>query len=147
MTIDPGVCDRALREEALRPKDRRATLVNRGVILNRAGEYRRAIDDFDSALAERPDLGEALLNRGNALFMLGRLDAALSDYEAAIASGFERVHVAWYNIGLVRAAKSDADGARAAFCMSLRILPDFAPARAKLGEDAATCAAPDDDVD
>ena len=88
--------------------------------------------DFDAALAGDPALAEALLNRGNSYFLLKRHGEALADYEAALAAGLKKAHVAWYNIGLVRAAQKDTTGAADAYRKSLSIKPDFAPAVEKL---------------
>lgn len=129
---DSDSCDTALRSSNLTKKDERATFVNRGIILNRAGKYDEAIKDFDRALAGKGDLAEALLNRGNSYFLKGQLDQALDDYEASIEAGLQKVHFAWYNIGLVRGARKDWQGAIVAFEKALEANPGYTPAQEKL---------------
>ena len=128
---DPAECDRALSEEALSARDRRATLVNRGIILNRAGRYAEAVADFDAALKSRPGLPEASLNRGNARFFQKDYDGALADYRAALANGLRTPAVAWYNIGLALEATGDRAGAAAAYDEALRLDPGLASAARK----------------
>ena len=129
---DVRTCDAALRKGDLSVRDRRATRVNRGIILNRQGAYDEAISDFDAALSGNPDLSEALLNRVNSYFLKKDFDRALMDYQAALDAGLRKSHVAWYNIGLVRAARKDTPGAVEAYRKALEAAPDFAPAREKL---------------
>jgi tetratricopeptide (TPR) repeat protein len=57
---------------------------NRGVALMRLARPADALVDFDSALAVRPDLSEALCNRGNTLLALGRVAEALADYDRSL---------------------------------------------------------------
>lgn len=126
-------CDAALAGQALTKRDRLATLVNRGIIHNRAGRLSEALADFDKALEGDGALGEAFLNRGNAQFLAGRYDLAIADYEESLDTDLSKPWVAWYNIGLARAALKDARGARTAYERALAINPDFGPARKKLG--------------
>ena len=126
-------CDEALRNGGLTSRDKLATYVNRGIILNRAGRLDEAMDDFDTALSRNDDLAEALLNRGNTYYLMRRYDEAISDYEASLRSGLGKAHVAWYNIGLAQEAKKDDIKAKEAYRMALEINPYFGPAQAKLG--------------
>lgn len=128
-------CDAALRGPPLTRRDRLATLVNRGIVLNRAGRLSEALDDFNEAIAGDGALGEAYLNRGNAQFLGGRYDLAVADYEKSLDTDISKPWVAWYNIGLAREAQKDARAARTAYERALEINPDFGPARKKLGLD------------
>ncbi len=125
-------CDKALREAGLTKRDRIATLVNRGIILNRAGRFDEALADFGKALDSDAGLAEAYLNRGNTYFLMRRYDEAIVDYERSLDNGLGKSHVAWYNIGLAHEAKKDAVKAREAYRTSLSIAPDFGPAQKKL---------------
>ena len=55
--------------------------------LSELGRNNAALDNYDRALAVRPDDAEALYNRGNTLHKLGRLEQALESYERALAVG------------------------------------------------------------
>lgn len=57
-------CTRALDEEALSPRDRAATLVNRGILNMVGGHDVDADADFNSALAIDENLADAWLNKG-----------------------------------------------------------------------------------
>lgn len=129
---DASACDAALKTQSMTERDRVATYVNRGVVLNRAGSLDDALGDFNRAIAQDGDLAEAFLNRGNTYYLMRRYDEAIADYEAALGFDLEKAHVAWYNIGLAREAKKDAIGARDAYRTSLSINPDFGPAQKKL---------------
>lgn len=126
-------CDDAL-EDGLIERDHVATLVNRGIILNRAGRYSAAIADFDAALKRDGRLAEAWLNRGNSMLLTRRADDAIFDYERALEFGLRQAHLAWYNIGLAHEAKGDAAKARGAYAKSIEIAPGFELARRKLAE-------------
>lgn len=126
-------CDAALRGQTLTKRDRLATLVNRGIVLNRAGRLDDALADFNAALEKDPSLGEAWLNRGNAQYLRGQYDLAIADYEKSLETDLSKPWVAWYNIGLAREALKDARGARTAYERALEINPDFSLAKEKLG--------------
>ncbi len=126
-------CDAALRGQTLTKRDRLATLVNRGIVLNRAGRLDDALADFNAALEKDPTLGEAWLNRGNTQYLRGRYDLAIADYEKSLETNISKPWVAWYNIGLAREALKDARGARTAYERALAINPGFSLAKEKLG--------------
>lgn len=126
-------CDEALKAGALTERDRLATYVNRGVILNRAGRLDEALDDFDQALAKDGDLAEAYLNRGNTYYLMRRYDDAIADYRSSLDYDLAKAHVAWYNIGLAYEAQNDTAKAKSAYQTSLELNPDFGPAQAKIG--------------
>ena len=130
---DADVCDNALKGGAMTARDRIATLVNRGIILNRQGRLDEALADFDKALEKNGELAEAFLNRGNTYYLMRRYDEAIEDYRASLRHDLKQPHVAWYNIGLAQQAKKDDVKAKEAYRMALEIDPDFGPARKKLG--------------
>jgi len=125
-------CELALREAGLNYRDRLATLVNQGIILNRAGSLDEALASFDQALRAEQNLPEAWLNRGNTLYLRGDALGAIAHYEAALAHGLERAHIAWYNIGLVHESQSDRQTASSAFAEALALNPGFTLAEEKL---------------
>ena len=129
---DTTYCDIALTNGATTRADRKKTLVNRGVIYNRAGALDKAIADFNAALDIDDDLAEAFLNRGNSYFLMSRFDDALADYHRALELDVSKPWAAWYNIGLVYAAKKQPDKAREAYEKALEINPNFTLARDKV---------------
>lgn len=89
-------CDRALNEEALSPRDRVATHVNRGVLyLNRAN-LRAANSDFDAALAMDPNEPEAWLNKAVGHAKFGRTTDALPLVEKALQLNTRRPALAYF---------------------------------------------------
>lgn len=132
LTHDTGNCDAALKGGDLMRSDEKKTLVNRGVILNRAGAFEDARADFDAAIAIDDSLAEAYLNRGNSFYLAKRFDAALVDYDRALALAITKPWAAWYNIGLVYEATKKPDMAREAFQNALNANPEFTQAQQKL---------------
>lgn len=89
-------CTRALNEEALSPRDRVATLVNRGILhLNRAN-LRAADADFDAALAMDPNEAEAWLNKAVGHAKFGRTTDALPLAEKALSLNTRRPALAYF---------------------------------------------------
>jgi len=129
---DTQPCNKAIADIATTRKDKRKTLVNRGIIHNRNLDIEAALNDFNQALEEDPNLAEAYLNRGNSWFLAGRLNDALADYKKALARDVSKPWIAWYNIGLVHDARNNEEKARAAYEKALALNPDFTLARAKL---------------
>lgn len=132
-STDADDCDRALGGSQS-DRDRIATLVNRGVIYNRAGRYDDAIRDFDAALARDSVTPEAWLNRGNSWLLQNKPDASIADYQKALDNGLAEPHVAWHNIGLAYYSKADLVKARRAFRKALEIAPGFQDSEDKLAE-------------
>src|SRR4051812_35355111 len=90
-------CGRALDQEALTPKDRASTYINRGVILVQRKAFTEAIADFDQALRLQPRMGEAYLNRGAAKLGLRHYAEALPDLDRAIDLGASQPEKAWFD--------------------------------------------------
>jgi tetratricopeptide (TPR) repeat protein len=108
-------CDDALRQEALAQDEFVATLVNRGILKSRLGDFDGAISDYDSALSHDPDQAEAYLNKGFALLNLSDSgQAAKPLFDTALAKKTRRPELAYYGRGVanemtgaVRAAYQD----------------------------------------
>ena len=114
------VCTAALRDRSLTPRERGATLVNRGIVAYHARKFGAAIADYDAALAVVPGLTEALIDKGVALVEAGRDAEAVPVLTAAIAEAPPRLEVALYaramaneTIGATRAAYDDYSRAAA----------------------------------
>ncbi len=132
LSENTGPCDVALDDRATSRTDRKKTLVNRGVIYNRRGDYNDALADFNAAIEIDDDLAEAYVNRGNTWFYAGRLDDAMADYEKALALDVAKPWAAWYNIGLVHDAREEPQAAQAAYRKSLELNPNFGLALQKV---------------
>ena len=76
-------CSEAL-DQVLTPKDRAATLVNRGILQMRKGDQVAASADYDAAIAIRPDLTEAYVNYGASLIRQKKYDEALKALNTAL---------------------------------------------------------------
>ncbi len=100
---------------------------HRGLAYAALGEYRKAIADFDQAIAMDPKSAALRVNRGNAYRDSGELDKALRDYNAALERDPRNV-IALNNRGLIFSAKGDYDQAMLDFSAAIRIRPDFAEA-------------------
>ena len=129
---DTRPCDAAISDRNTLRNDLKKTYVNRGVILNRRGDYTEALADFNRALDLDDELAEAYLNRGNTWLYASRYDDALADYEKALALDVAKPWAAWYNIGLVHDARKEPGKAQDAYRQSLALKPDFYLAQAKL---------------
>ncbi len=126
-----SACNRALDEADLSRADRVATLVNRGILYNRSRQFASAIADFDLALRQDPDSGEAYLNRGNSKFFQSQFDAALADYDDAIRLGTREPHAAYFNRGLVKEAQGFKREALDDYRQALTLKPDFSQAQGR----------------
>ena len=123
-------CDEALKTDALSPRDRAATYVNRGILRLRDRSFERAVADFDSALRLNPRLGEALVNRGAARIGQKRYREALADLERGSALGSSEPEKAWFNRGLAHEGLGDLKAAYRAYQQAAALKPDWeAPKR------------------
>lgn len=59
------------------------SLVTSGNDLYGAGEYDKALEAYEKALAEQPDAGEIFFDKGNAFFKKGEFDKARDAYQSA----------------------------------------------------------------
>ncbi len=129
---DTNPCDDALDDNSMSRSDRKKTLVNRGIILNREGDVGAAISDFNKALDIDGSLGEAYLNRGNSYYLMRRYDEALADYQQSLETDLTKPWAAWYNIGLAYDAQKMSEKAKEAYQTALDLNPNFSQARQKL---------------
>jgi tetratricopeptide (TPR) repeat protein len=93
-------CTRALQEEALNPRDRAATLVNRGILQMIVRHDRDADADFDAALAIDRDLPDAWLNKGFLRLREGDGREALPLLQEGISRNPERQALALFARGV-----------------------------------------------
>jgi tetratricopeptide (TPR) repeat protein len=93
-------CTRALQEEGLAPRDRAATLVNRGIIKMYQGKDVDADADFDAALAMNRNLADAWLNKGFLRIRNGDGREALPLLQEGISRSPERQALAIFARGV-----------------------------------------------
>lgn len=127
-------CDEALNYTALTPRDRAATLANRGIILMSLEEFQRAIQDYTTALALKPEFGELNVNIGNIYYLGKSYDKAVAEYTTAIEKQSSRIQIAYMNRGMAyenlgRLAEAEAD-----MLMALQIAPEWEAAKKQLDE-------------
>lgn len=67
-----------------------ALYFNRGVVLQKKGNYQAAIQDYDQAIAIDPSNAKSYYNRAIAKMALSQGDEALKDLEIAFRLGFEQ---------------------------------------------------------
>jgi tetratricopeptide (TPR) repeat protein len=125
-------CTYALEQTSLRPRDKVATLVNRGILYNALEEYDKAIRDYDKAYKISPNIAEIHINRGNMLFMSQFFDRAVEEYTKALELEFSKQHVAFYNRGLAYEKMGDASKAEADYRRALELMPEWSRAKTKL---------------
>ena len=77
-------CDALIDSGKLSGKGLGAAYNNRGTAFRRLGDPRRAIEDFDRAIALIPDYANIYNNRGYAYSNLGEYRKAIGDYSQAI---------------------------------------------------------------
>jgi hypothetical protein len=111
-----------------------------GRVATRAKQYDAARAEFTRAVEALPTDARARGERGYAALLAGDLDAASEDLEAARALGAlpEVEAQIWFNLGLVREKKGEAEAARAAFANADAILPSAAAAAKLVGKSRCT---------
>jgi tetratricopeptide (TPR) repeat protein len=127
-----ALCERALANDQLTPRDKAATLVNRGIIYNAARQLDLAIADFNAALAIDPNLAEAYLNRGNAHLFRRQFPEAYADYSKAIDLKISNLDYAHYNRALASEMMGKLDDAKSDLTAALAITPNFKAASDRL---------------
>jgi len=109
-----------------------AFYANRGNALQKLGQSKAAVADYDKAVSLQPDYAQAYNNRGSALQDLGQLEAALASYDKsiALAPGYAQ---AYSNRGSVLQDLKLFDDAIASFDKAIALEPDFADAHNNRG--------------
>jgi tetratricopeptide (TPR) repeat protein len=100
-------CTRSLDQEALMPRDRAATLVNRGILLMARRSDAAADSDFDAALAMDSRLSDAWLNKGFLRLREGDGRDALPLLQRGIDTGPRRQALAIFARGVAHEQMGD----------------------------------------
>lgn len=127
------ICQKALDHEQLSPRDRAATLVNRGILYMREGDYKRALSDYEYGLKLRPSLLEAKINIGAALYGMKRYDEAMDALNEGLKTdSIEARAVGLYNRALIWERRGDARAAYFDYKEALDLVPTFTQAAKEL---------------
>src|SRR3954447_26685166 len=100
---------------------------NRGIAHARAGDFDRAIADFDQAVRLNPSYTRAYVSRGNAQLAKRDFDRAIASFDQAIRLD-PRNAATLTGRGSALAAKGEHDRAIADFDSALKIDPNYGPA-------------------
>lgn len=118
-------CTAALATTDLSPRDRAATLINRGVIQLGRRDYDAAIADFNRGIEARPQLGEGYLNRGATYIALNRFQEALADINKGMTLGISAPHIGYYDRAIANEALGNTRAAYDDYRQALTLAPDF----------------------
>lgn len=126
------VCDNALKFETLTRNDRVSTLINRGILHMRTGNYRYSMNDYETAIRLSPDKAEAYLNMGANYIYQEEYDLAKEVLDKAINLGTDDLFAAYYNRGIANERIGDITSAYWDFRKSLDLNPEFEIAERQL---------------
>jgi len=103
-----------------------------------AGEFEKAIEEFDKVIRLAPDRSEAYYKRGKSAEELGRLDSAVADYEQTVR--LDPNHApAYTGLALVYFDQGEYAQARQYYTEATRVDPTYVPAYANMAWLLATC--------
>lgn len=104
---------------------------NLGIVLERQGNFREALDHYLETLRIEPYAADAHFNIANVYFQQGELEKAVHHYSEAlrIRPDYDKAH---NGLGVVLAAERNLDAAISHFAEALRINPDLQEARHNL---------------
>jgi tetratricopeptide (TPR) repeat protein len=125
-------CDSALFGMSPSNRDYAGTLVNRGVVYLWHGRYNRAVEDFDSAIAVNPNVGEAYVNRGAARIALRQYTQGIADIDRGLPLGSEEPEKAYYNRGLAHEGLDDETAAYHDYMKAAELKPAWAAPKLEL---------------
>ena len=115
---------RAIEDGSLTRLGLALTFHNRGVAFHELGDYRRAIEDYDTGLRYQPsDAHVDYTNRGRAYVELNQHQQAIADYTTALSlnAGFAEAH---FERGLAYEAVGDPARAAQDFAQALALDPN-----------------------
>ena len=133
-TRDLENCDSALSRGAMSPRDRAATLTNRGIIQMALGRHAPALEDFNAALSLRPDFGEVHVNMGNIYFLEQDYASAVGQYSSAIDKQTTKAHIAHINRGMAYERIGNLDQAEADYRAAMALVPGSALPQVRLDQ-------------
>lgn len=118
-------CTMAIETQAMGPRDRAGTFVNRGILKLRRASYDDARADFANALRLEPNLGEAYVNWGASLIAEQKYAEGLSEIDRGMALGVDEPEKAWYNRAIAYEAMGDPKNAYLAYQQAIALAPEW----------------------
>jgi tetratricopeptide (TPR) repeat protein len=100
---------------------------NRGIAFDRAGQFNKAIEDYDKAIALFPSHFEAYNNRGMAFEKIDQLNRALEDFGSAIAVN-PSYYQAYYNRAIIFERIGQYDRAIEDYDRTIALNPSYSEA-------------------
>ena len=125
-------CTVALEQEAMTPKDRAATHVNRGVIHTNRKAWSAALEDFRDAQEINPTLGEAHVSEGVVHAYQQRYPDAIAAIDRGLSLRLAEPEKAYFNRGVARLGMNDVRGAYADYKKAAELKPDWPLAQERL---------------
>jgi tetratricopeptide (TPR) repeat protein len=119
------VCDIALQQGGLDPRDEAGTRINRGVIELGRHDYDHARADFDHAIASLPKQGEGWANRGAVDVAQSRYQDAVADIDKALALGVDQPAKSWFNRAIADEAMDDEKSAYIDYSKAATLAPKW----------------------
>jgi tetratricopeptide (TPR) repeat protein len=104
----------------------------RGDLLAARMQFDKAIDDYTKAIGGSPDT-RYYLNRGLIYMLQEKYDPARADFEKVI-NDVPRMHVAYYNLGLIHTYQGNLDKAVAELSQAIRFRKDYVDAFVARGD-------------
>jgi len=130
-------CTTALADDALSPRDRAATYINRGVVRTNWHRYDAALADFEQAVASGAhlspsDLGVAYVDRATVLNQMRRYREALDSVNKGLELGAGRPEFAFYVRAISEEELGDLKAAYYDYKHAETLVPGFTPAAEQL---------------
>ncbi len=119
-----ATCNLALRD-VMQPRDRAATLINRGILKLALNDARGSLNDFDSGLAINAGLGEGYVNRGASLILMERYTEALTAINKGLSMGAKKPQIAYFDRGMANEGLGNLPAAYADYKQAQLIDPYF----------------------
>jgi len=118
-------CSEAILSGSLDRKNLAATLINRGIIRMRRGNFVESLEDYARAEALTPDVGALHLNKGAALIGTGQYAEALASLEKSLALETQDPEAAYYNIGVAHERLGQVEPAYRNYQTALELKPNW----------------------
>ena len=124
-------CAQALSDK-ISPKDRIATLVNRGTIEAASSNIDASLADYDAALALNPNMADIYIDRGSALMRAARYEEARVSFDKAVSLGGANTYMAYFNRAMAEEKAGSVASAYQDYKQAVALAPDYQPAKSEL---------------